>query len=799
MNYVDKSVPGTEKSASSRGYIGRSVLRREDRRLLTGGARFIADMKFPGMLYARVLRSPVAHARIKGVNVAAAAALPGVVDVISAADTGHLRFFNNRHTMWPHGDIAVFMNDKVRFVGDEIAAVAAEDPFIAMDAVELIDFAYDELPAVVDAERALLADSPIVHDELANEGIIEGNVLASKTLRAGDIARAEAEADLIVSGRFYCNRPVCNPLETHGTIAHWDDAAGELSIWSSTQAVNIVRDGLADVLDLSPSKIRVIAPDIGGGFGAKVGLFSHEIITAVLAMRTKRPVRLILDRSEELSSVTSRCAQVRYAELMLKFDGEFLGWRERVIQDQGAYAYSGLSVLQMGSQLGILPYKYPHVQIEALCVYTNKNPGAAYRAYGVPQAAFARDSLVHMAARKLGCAPEDLMRRNIVKGSECPTTMALGQVIDTTGIDLCLEKVIAEVDRLGWREQLKQYRGIGFSTTLKHSSCRHPRMDYDHDSVRISLDADGGATVATVTCPQGQGIYTVLAQIAADHLGISLDKVRVTGGDSAGPRGLGTWGSRTITITGNAIVRACNAVKEKLGAVAAHALDVDKSQLVFADDFISVSSSNQNISIKEIVRRCERSRGELPPGMEAGPIDVTASYDSPTTNPDVNGCGNMTMTHSGAAHACFLEVDPGTGKVSILAYVMAEDSGVAVNPLLVEGQQQGAVAMALGQILYEGLVYDENAQLLNGNFRDYYTPLATDIPNLSMVHDCGVPSTSTLFGQRGAGESGNVPPMAAVANAIADAIGVRLTEMPLTPERILLALHGVNSSTPPTH
>lgn len=781
-------------------YIGKSVPRREDKRLLTGKARFIADMKFPGLLYARVMRSPVAHARIRSVDTRAAAQLPGVADVISGTDTRHLRFFNNRHTMWPRGDIAVFMNDKVRFVGDEVAAVAATDPFIAQDAIELIDVAYEELPVVLDAERALLPDSPLVHDELANEGIIQGNLLASKMIRAGDIRKAEAQADVIVSGRFYCNRPVCNPLETHGTIAIWDSAAGELSVWSSTQAVNIVRDGLADVLGLSPSRIRVIAPDVGGGFGAKVGLFSHEIITAVLAMRTGRPVKLILDRSEELSSVTSRCAQTRYAELMLKKDGEFVGWRERVIQDQGAYAYSGLSVLQMGSQLGILPYRFPHIEIEALCVYTNKNSGAAYRAYGVPQAAFARDSLVHMAAKKLGCTPEHLMRRNIVKGEECPTTMALGQVIDSTGIDLCLEKVIAEVDRLGWRHQLKEYRGIGFSTTLKHSSCRHPRMDYDHDSVRISLDADGGATVVTATCPQGQGIYTVLAQIAAEHLGLSIEKVKVTGGDSSGPRGLGTWGSRTITITGNAIVRACDAIKRKIAAVAAHALEVEATNLVFADDLVSVGGqSNKNISIKEVVRRCERSRGDLPPGMEAGPIDVTASYDSPTTNPDANGCGNMTMTHSGAAHACFLEVDPGTGKVTILGYVMAEDSGVAVNPLLVEGQQQGAVAMALGQILYEGLVYDDSGQLLNGNFRDYYTPLATDIPNLSMVHDCGVPSTSTLFGQRGAGESGNVPPMAAVANAISDAIGVRLTEMPITPEKILFALRGIKSSSLPIH
>jgi carbon-monoxide dehydrogenase large subunit len=741
------------------------------------------------MLHARILRSPLAHARIKSVDTSAASALSGVAAVITASDTKHTRRYGTRHTGWAVGDNAVFLEDKVRFVGDEIAAVAAVDDYIARDALELIDVEFDELPAVVDPEKAMSADSPLVHDELVAAGIIPSNVMAVKTFRAGDIERAASRADIIVSGRFYCNRPVCNPLETHGVIAVWDDAARELTVWSSAQAVNLVRDGLADVLDIPASKIRVIAPDIGGGFGVKVGLFAHEIITAILAMRTGRPVRMLLDRSEELSACTSRCGQIRYSQLMLNRDGEMLGWRERVVQDQGAYAYSGLSVLQMGTWIGILPYKIDNILIDTQCVYTNKNSGSAYRAYGVPQTAFARDSLVHMAAKKLGCAPEELMRRNIVRGSECPKVMSLGQIIDSTGIDLCLEKVVAEVDRLGWRNPLAPHHGVGFSTVLKHSSARHPRMDYDHDSVRVVINGDGTISVATSACPQGQGMFGTLAQIVADALGAKLEFVTVTGGDTNGPRGLGTWGARTITITGNALHRACVQVRAKMAKVVGHRLEVDERDLEFADGQVSVKGvPGLKLSFKEIVTLCEKHRGDLPEGMEPGPIDVVASYDSPTTNPDANGHGNPTMTYSGAVHACHLKVDPETGKVTLLGYIMAEDCGVPINPLIVEGQHQGAVAMALAQVLYEGLAYDGDGQLLNSTLRDYYVPLATDLPDLSAVHDCSVPSTATLLGQRSVGETGNPPPLAAVANALEEATGFRFTEMPITPDKILAAL-----------
>lgn len=770
-------------------YVGQRVRRREDRRFLVGRSRFVADIKVPGMLYARILRSPVAHARIKHIDTTAATALPGVIAVIDARDTQHLARWGNRHTGWPVGDKATFADRKVRFVGDEIAAVLSVSPYVAQDAVELIDVEYEALPAVVDPEKGMQPGALLVHDELVESGVISSNVAATVRLRAGDIRQAENEADLVVSGRFYCNRPVCNPLETHGSLALWDEVAGELTVWSSTQTVTWFRDGLADILGLPSRKVRIIVPDVGGGFGVKVPVFSHDVVAALFAMRTGRPVQILLDRSEELLACASRCAQIRYSELFLKNDGQFLGWRERIIQDQGAYAYSGNSVLQMGTQLGILPYKFPHVSVDGYMVYTNKVSGAAYRAYGVPQTSFARDSLVHMAAQKLGCQPEDLMMRNIVRGRECPITMSLGQKIDSTGVDACLEKAIAEVKRLGWRRDRSCLRGIGFSTTLKHSSARHPRMDYDHDSVRVCMLPDGGVVVTTATCPQGQGIETMLAQVAADQLGVGIDSILVSTGDSNGPRGLGTWGARTAVIVGNALVRACTEVRRRLVRVAAHVLEASEADLVVTDGAVSLGGSPQRkVLIKDLVALCERRARALPPGMEAGPIDITASYDSPTSNPDANGVGNPSVTYSGAAHACYLEVDRGTGKVTILDYVMAEDSGVAINPLIVEGQHQGAVAMALGQVLYEGLQYDQDGQPLNGNFRDYYVPLSSDLPDLSKVHDCGVPSTATLLGQRGAGETGNPPPMAAVANAIEDATGLRFTEMPITPEKILLAL-----------
>jgi carbon-monoxide dehydrogenase large subunit len=768
-------------------YIGKRMLRREDRRILLGKSRYVADIRLPNMLHARILRSPVAHARIKSIDLSAARALPGVAVAIDREDVRHIPRFGHRHTRWPVGDKSVFCLEKALFVGDEIAAVAAETPYLARDAVELIEVDYEELPAVVDPELAMQDGAALVHDELVAAGIIPGNTMYTMKLRAGDMAKAEKEAELTVSGRFYSNQPVCNPLETHGVVASWDEINGEMTIWTSTQGITIVRDGVADLLGIPARKVHVIVPDVGGGFGAKVGLFAHELITCILARKTGRPVSLILDRTEELTACTSRCAQVRYAELMLTREGRFVGWREKVIQDQGAYAHAGPSVMQLGTELGMLPYKIPNVQIDGFDIYTNKNPGSAYRGFGVPQAAFVRDSLLHMAAKKLGVEPEYLMRLNMVKGEECPITLALGQKVDSTGVDLCLEKVVSEAAKRGWKKGL--WRGMGYGTTLKHSSCRHPRMDYDHDTVRISMQGDGGVLAETAATHIGQGNWTTLAQIVADQLGMDIDNVSVTGHSSAGPRGFGTWGSRTITITGNALVRACDAVKARILPVAAHLLEAHADELEFADNGVRMKTApTRKLSLRELITVMERQKGRLPPGMEAGPVEVVASYDSPTTLPDEDGVGNMSMTYSAAAHACWLEVDPGTGKVTILDYIMAEDAGVAINPLIVEGQHQGAVAMAISQVLFEGLRYDEQGQLLNGNYRDYYTALATDIPDLSQVHDCGVPSKTTLLGQKGAGESGNVPALAAVANAIEEATGIRFTEMPITPEKILLAL-----------
>ena len=770
-------------------YVGKRILRTEDLRLLTGASRFLADIALSRMLHAEILRSPVAHARLRGVDATGAAAMQGVSAVLTPDDIRHYPTYGNRHTQWPVGDKGILATDKVRFVGDEIAAVAAETPFLARDAVERISVDYEELPVLVDPEQAMLPEAVPIHDDLIKKGIIPGNVMYTMRLRAGDIEQARREAAVTVSGRFASNKPVCNPLEPHGVIASWDAADGQLTIWSSTQAVNIVRDGIAALLGIPARKIRVLAPDIGGGFGAKVGLFAHEIIACLLSIRTRRPVRILLSRAEEIMACTSRCPQVRYAEMMLAADGTIIGWQERVIQDQGAYAHAGPSVMQLGSQLGLLPYKIPNVAIDGFDVYTNKNPGSAYRAFGVTQAVFVRDSLLQMAAERLKRSPTELMLQNTVRGSECPVKMSLGQVVASTGVDKCIATVVSEAQRLGWKAAPESLRGIGYSVTLKHSSCRHPLTDYDYDTVRLVMQADGGVWVQTSCSNIGQGLWTSLAQITADALGVGVGKVRVTGQDSDGPRGLGTWGSRNITITGNAIIRACAVARERLAVVASHLLQSVPSEIAFEDDHAFVRSNRgRSVALARLVQVSEKDRGSLPPDVECAPIEVVASYDSPTEVPTSDGHGNTSMTYSAAAHACYLEVDPGTGMVTILDYLMAEDSGVAINPLIVEGQQQGATAMALSQVLFEELAYDADGQPLNANMRDYYTPLSTDLPNLSRVYDCGVPSATTLLGQRGAGESGNVPPLAAVANAIAQATGIRFTELPITPDKILLAL-----------
>lgn len=381
------------------------------------------------------------------------------------------------------------------------------------------------------------------------------------------------------------------------------------------------------------------------------------------------------------------------------------------------------------------------------------------------------------------------MLKNTVKGAECPYNMASGQVIDSTGVDAAIEKVTEEIERLGWKKNRKPYQGIGWGCTLKHSSCRHPQIDTDYDSVRVRVEPDGTVTCFTSACPHGQGIETTLGQICADQVGVSLDKVRVIGSDSQGPHGLGTWGSRTITITGSALKRAGDVIKQKLFKVAAFKLEVGEGDLQIAENWISVKGvPTKKISVQQIAELCHFHTHDLPPGMEAGPIETTQSYDSPTTRLDKDGRGNMVVSYNGAAHAAFVEVDPGTGKVSILDYVMADDSGVVINPLIVEGQHQGAVPFGLGQALGEDLIYDENGQLLNGNYRDYYIPLATDVPDLRKFYDCGVPSRITPLGQKGAGESGNVPPLSVIANGVEDATGVRIMDLPVTPDKVLLGI-----------
>jgi len=771
-------------------YIGQRLLRKEDYRILTGHSRFVADLKLPGMLYAKILRSPFAHARISSIDKTKAEALEGVSAVLVGSDIkDSLSAWGQIATGWPVGDRRALAVDKVHFVGDEVAVVAAASPYIAMDALELIDVDYDELPVYIDPEKAMEPGAAVIHEDLAEMGLVEGNVLWRNKVRAGDVDKAAKDADLIVSGRFYTNRPVCNALEPHACVASYDPYVDKLTVWTTTQVAHLIRDSLSEILRRSANSIHVIVQDMGGGFGSKAELFPHEVLACYLTLMTKRPVQIVLDRTEVLQACTSRCAQIHYAEMMLKRDGTIIGFRDKIIQDQGGYCSWGNQVLQIGPHTGILPYKIPNVLLDGIDVYTNKNPGGAYRAFGVPQTGFVRDSLVHMAAVKLGLSPEELMMKNTVKGEECPFTMPCGQKIDSTGIDRCIDKVMSEVDRLKWRENRKPYQGIGFGITVKHSSGRHPQIDTDYDSVRVRVEPDGSVTVFTSCCPHGQGQETTLAQICADGLGVAFDKVRVLGGDSQGPHGLGTYGSRTMAITGTALKRACEVVRRKLAQVAAHKLEVGERDLEFGEDFIWVKGvTSKKVSILEVALLCHFHTHDLPPGMEAGPIEATASFDSPTDRPDKNGLGNFVPTYCGAAAAALIEIDPGTGKLTILDYVMADDPGVAINPLIVEGQHQGSVAFALGQPLGEGLVYDENGQLLNGNYRDYYIPLATDVPDLSKVYECGVPSRVTPLGQKGAGESGNVPPLPIIANAIHDAIGIRFTELPITPDKILLAL-----------
>jgi aerobic carbon-monoxide dehydrogenase large subunit len=774
--------------------FGASVPRREDPRLLRGEGRFVDDIKLPGMLHAAFVRSPHAHAVVRAIRTAAAAARPDVARVLTFTDLERWMKPLPLFGAIPPGlaarvDVSMkqiaqlaMARDRVRHVGEIVAMVVAESRALAEDAAELVEVDYDPLPVVVDMIAGAEAGAPLIHPEWGD------NVALRFKTGFGDAAAALAAADVRVRERFHVQRYVGMPMETRGVLAQWDARDGSLTTWNGTQVVHFVQQGLVAALGLPANKIRVIAPDVGGGFGTKATGYPEDLLIPAAAIACRRPVKWIEDRREHMVASAHARHQVHDIEIGATREGQMLVVRDRIWVDLGAYNSWGI-VLPYNTVAHLLgPHRVPALEVECQAVVTNKTSNAPYRGAGRPETVYAMDRIVDCLARELRMDPAELRRKNYLDAVDLPYELHIPYrdgnplVYDSgdfrANLEAALEAIgydLLRVEQEALRER-HVYRGIGISGYVEGTAIG------PYEGATVRMDATGRAVVATGACSQGQGHETSFAQVAADALGIPLDWVTVVGGDTAAiPFGIGTFASRSAVNAGSSILGAAVKVREKLTAAAAALLEAAPRDIEIEDGQAFVRGAPASaVSLERVVRSA------LPTFAKAGA--VTADFEATVYH------HQPTVTYTSAVHIAHVEVDPGTGAVRLLRYMVAHDCGRLINPMIVEGQIHGGVAQGVGGGLLEEMVYDEQGQLLTGTLMDYLVPTAMELPPIETVH-LEYPSPRNPLGIKGIGEGGAISPPAAIANAVEDALapfGVRVTRAPLGPDTVrslLVAAH----------
>ena len=776
-------------------FFGASVKRREDPRFLRGEGRFIDDVIVPGLLHAAFLRSPHAHARIVAIDAAAAAAAPGVVRVLTFRDlerwmkplplfgavppglAAAVKFDVRQAPQW------ALCRDRARYVGEIVAMVVADCPERAQDAVDLVRVDWELLPSVVDMTRAAEPGTPLIHPEWGS------NIGIGFTHAIGDADGAFARADVTVAETFHVQRYVGMPLEGRGVVAVWDRRDGTMTTWNSTQVSHFVQQGLTGALGLPPHKIRVIAPDLGGGFGTKASGYAEDALIPIAAMVLGRPVKWIESRREHMSGAAHARHQVHAISLAASRDGTILGVRDRIWLDLGAYNVWGV-VLPYNTVAHLIgPHRIKNMRVDVEAVVTNKTPNAPYRGAGRPETVFAMDRIVDCLARELGMDPAELRRRNYIRPDELPYDFGMPYrdgnplVYDTGDFPEALEKALEAAGYEQFRAEQPRlrergvHRGIGISGYVEGTAIG------PFEGVTVKLDLAGRVLVATGAISSGQGHETSFAQVAADALGVPMDWVTVIGGDTAAvPFGVGTFASRSAVTAGSSIVDACREVRTKLARAAAALLEAAPEDVEIEDGRAFVKGSPA--SAVELARIVQASIPTFArPGVVSPDFEASAYHHVPT------------VTFASAVHVATVEVDVATGRVTLLRYVVAHDCGRVINPVIVEGQVHGGVAQGVGGALFEEMVYDETGQLLTGSLMDYAVPKADDLPPIETVH-LEFPSPRNPLGIKGLGEGGAISPPAAIANAIEDALapfGVRVTETPVSAARIVLLLERARS------
>ncbi len=772
-------------------YFGAAVRRREDPRFLRGEGRFLDDVRVAGLLHVAFLRSPYAHAMIRAIRTERARAAPGVVAVFTFADLESWMKPLPLFGAPPPGLAAAIAfeirqapqfalcRDRARYVGEIVAMVVAESRARAEDAAEAIEVDWEPRSVVTDMRQAAEPGTPLVHEAWGT------NVGVGFTHAIGDVEAAFARADLVMSETFHIQRYVGMPLESRGAVAVWDRRDGTLTTWNSTQVPHFVQQGLAGALGLPHHKVRVIAPDLGGGFGTKASGYPEDHLVPIAAIVLNRPVKWVEDRREHMMSAAHARHQVHAISLAAQRDGTIVGLRDRIWLDLGAYNVWGI-VLPYNTVAHLIgPHRIANMRVDVQAVTTHKTPNAPYRGAGRPETVFAMDRAVDCLARELRIDPAEIRRRNYIRSDELPYDFGMPYrdgnplVYDSGDFPAALEAALKAADYDEFRRDQPAlrarsiFRGIGISGYVEGTAIG------PFEGATVKVDLGGRVLVATGAVNSGQGHETSFAQVCADALGVPLEHVTVVGGDTATvPFGVGTFASRSGVTAGNSIADACQQVRAKLVKAAAALLEAAPGDIEIEDGQAFVRGVRASaVPLARVVQASIPTFAR--PGVASPDFEATAYHHVPT------------VTFASAVHVARVEVDVGTGHVTLLRYVVAHDCGKVINPLIVEGQVHGGVAQGVGGALYEEMVYDEQGQLLTGSLMDYLVPTAMELPPLETVH-LEFPSPRNPLGMKGLGEGGAISPPAAIANAIEDALepfGVRITATPVSPARLLALLH----------
>jgi carbon-monoxide dehydrogenase large subunit len=762
--------------------VGARARRIEDPALLRGQGRYLDDVPVRDALWAAFVRSPYAHARIVSIDTAAALAVPGVAAVHTLDSLRPALAKAQLPLQFPSdampADVTqhVLARGEVAFAGEAVAMVLAETPYAAEDAAALVAVEYEPLAVVADPRDGLKPDAPKVRSDAAS------NVLSHYRLAYGAAGEAFGRAPHAVAESFWQHRGGAHPMEGRGVLAQWEPATGALTLWSSTQESHELKYLLADMLGADDADIRVIAPDVGGGFGVKFVIYPEEVAVAVAARLAGRPVKWLEDRREHFISSIQERDQYWSMELAFDGDGRILGLRGRLVHDQGAYTPQGVNVAYNAASSITGPYVVPAMDLEVFVVQTNKVPVVPVRGAGYPEAAFVMERLVDRMAQALGLDPAEARRRNLIPAAKMPYAKPLKNragaqlVIDSGDYLACQEKGLAAAGYTGFRARQAAARregrliGIGFAHAVKPTG-RGP-----FESARVRIAPNGRITLYTGAMAMGQGIATSLAQVAAEHLGVAIDAIDVVAGDTAHlAHGMGGFASRQAIMAGSSTHLAAMRVAEKAKKVAAQMLEAAEQDLVLRDGRVEIAGTDRGVTLAAIARKLKGAPGyALPAGSDAPGLEATEHFQADA------------QAYSNAFHVCEVEVDPDTGGFRVVRYVAVQDSGRLINPLIAEGQVHGGVVHGLGNAMFEWMRYDDEAQPLTTTFADYLLPTATEVPNIEVLfHE--TPSPMNPLGVKGIGESATIPVAAAVVAAVEDALahlGVRLAEAPLTPVRV---------------